>query len=1163
MSLRIENNLEPIPGYRLIERIGGGGFGEVWKAEAPGGLQKAIKIIHGDLRSDEEDGGRLAAQELRALKRIQSIRHPYLLSLERYDIIDGRLMIVMELADCNLWDRFRECRSQGLPGIPRNELIRYLEESAEVLDMMFSQHALQHLDIKPQNLFLIYNHIKVADFGLVKDLEGVRAEVTGGVTPVYAAPETFDGIVTRFCDQYSLAIVYQELLTGVRPFNGTTAQQLLMQHLQGTPNLAPLPLAERPVIARALAKKPEDRFPTCLQFVQALHQVGSDPIGSNLPTTNFPSTASRTETPGGDLRTSMHSLGSVPFPSAVPPPETPRTEFRLRQDAGSSLHSVAVEAIPQRIAPPAITGDGILFPAIVIGLGNGGLQVLRRFRGQVFDRFGSIEKVATLRTIYIDTNLESTTQANSNECRPAFHANEIIPTRLNRPTHYLKPRRNGRSLIEGWFDPQMLYRIPRNPETMGIRALGRLALLDHYRAISTKLREDLDAVTHPDNLAMSDRTTTLGLRSNRPRVYVVASLCGGTGSGMFLDMAYAIRHKLRQFGYSDPDVVGVLMVPNADRYQEKFANLLSNSFGALRELYHFSLPETVFSASYDEKDGLVNDAGAPFTRTIIVPMIPQPNMSGTSSIGMTIATRQISDFLNWEIFTPVGQSMEEFRQKSSLRAKSHITTATFGDASFTWPRNTILAETTRWLAETLLSRWIETNPGHVREHVKGWIQERWLSEECGPEGIITYLQKAVEKDLGQSPETLFNNEAQPFVAKGWFSRDPDPTKLWQTLGKLQQIVGMPDERAIQRQAGKLENSLAQFGEVFSREIANKICRFPRTLLEHPDYRIVGAEECVTQLQTYLQQYQQQYDSLGSDLGAKANDAFYQIQNYLNGESSRRRLSNSELVDCLKLYPKWRYQSLLLRQVARVYSIVKIQLSELLREIQYCRQRLEELASRFRERPPENPLDTTNQLLPAGCSSIEEAIRNLRKSITPEDLRTVDQQLQSFIEAEFQALFSVCLTSVNMIGNLQQTIEQQSRNFLQSRISKPNIEEMFLNKYGSKDGADRAMKTALDEASPMLVRAGTTDTSEICLIGIPELDKSEWLKNLIPHSKEQKEIHVVNHPDELLIYREYPYVPLVDLPQLGPISQGAYETALETPSCPPHTRSDIAQWSDFD
>src|SRR5439155_10815218 len=90
MAIRIEANAEPITGYRLIERIGGGGFGEVWKAEAPGGLLKAIKFVYGDIDECGDEGKR-AEQELKSLSRIKSIRHPYILSLERYEIVEGQL----------------------------------------------------------------------------------------------------------------------------------------------------------------------------------------------------------------------------------------------------------------------------------------------------------------------------------------------------------------------------------------------------------------------------------------------------------------------------------------------------------------------------------------------------------------------------------------------------------------------------------------------------------------------------------------------------------------------------------------------------------------------------------------------------------------------------------------------------------------------------------------------------------------------------------------------------------------------------------------------------------------------------------------------------------------------------------------------------------------
>src|SRR5438477_13064652 len=98
MAIRIESDAEPIPGYKLIDRLGGGGFGEVWKCVAPGGLLKAIKVVYGDMNTTDADGTKRTEQELKALKRVLTDRHPYLLSLERYDIVENRLPLTMEQA---------------------------------------------------------------------------------------------------------------------------------------------------------------------------------------------------------------------------------------------------------------------------------------------------------------------------------------------------------------------------------------------------------------------------------------------------------------------------------------------------------------------------------------------------------------------------------------------------------------------------------------------------------------------------------------------------------------------------------------------------------------------------------------------------------------------------------------------------------------------------------------------------------------------------------------------------------------------------------------------------------------------------------------------------------------------------------------------------------
>src|SRR5258708_5144895 len=264
MSWLREANAEPIPGYRLIEPLGSGGFGEVWKCEAPGGLKKAMKFVFGNLNSVDMDSVR-AEQEWNALQRIKEIRHPFVCSLERMEKIDGEVVIVMELADRSLHDLYVECQNAGMIGIPRDDLLRYLRDAADALDFMNKEFKLQHLDVKPRNLFLISDRVKVADFGLVKHLERQSASgLLGGVTPLYAPPETFNGKISFTCDQYSLAIVYQELLTGQRPFAGKNLRQLAQQHLKEEPELRSLPEAERPIVARALAKDPTKRFPNCM-----------------------------------------------------------------------------------------------------------------------------------------------------------------------------------------------------------------------------------------------------------------------------------------------------------------------------------------------------------------------------------------------------------------------------------------------------------------------------------------------------------------------------------------------------------------------------------------------------------------------------------------------------------------------------------------------------------------------------------------------------------------------------------------------------------------------------------------------------------------------------------------------------------------------------------
>jgi formylglycine-generating enzyme required for sulfatase activity len=203
---------------------------------------------------------------------MKDARHAHLLDQFGAWERDGVLVVAMALADRALSDRLREAQRQGLPGIPRAELLEYLREAAKGIDHLNSL-GVQHRDVKPQNLLLVGGSVKVADFGLAKLLGGQPASNSGSMTPAYAAPEYLRGQVSPSCDQYALAVTYCELRGGRLPFAGDQAQ-VLTGHLMNPPDLTMLPAAERPSVARALAKRPEDRWPSCRAFAEAVAAAG-------------------------------------------------------------------------------------------------------------------------------------------------------------------------------------------------------------------------------------------------------------------------------------------------------------------------------------------------------------------------------------------------------------------------------------------------------------------------------------------------------------------------------------------------------------------------------------------------------------------------------------------------------------------------------------------------------------------------------------------------------------------------------------------------------------------------------------------------------------------------------------------------------------------------
>jgi serine/threonine protein kinase len=296
---------EPIPGYRLVERLGKGAFGEVWSANNLG-RRYAVKFISGGPDLSEEECR--VNREKAGLDCIKSVNHPFILHRHTHKINGTLLILLTELADTSLKQCFENRRRTRTPRLYAHVLY-LLRDAAEALDYL-QEKGLMHLDVKPANLLLVKGRCKIGDFGTVRAIrpgERVQGRValsvtstdnpeqittvyylsiqdvrwkrlesgstlftnTGNFTSKYAPPEAFDGKFSRTFDQYSLALTFCELVTGTIPFR-EREPDLGEEKKAGKMELGCYPEQLRPVLAQALSPSPDERFDSCMGFVNSM-----------------------------------------------------------------------------------------------------------------------------------------------------------------------------------------------------------------------------------------------------------------------------------------------------------------------------------------------------------------------------------------------------------------------------------------------------------------------------------------------------------------------------------------------------------------------------------------------------------------------------------------------------------------------------------------------------------------------------------------------------------------------------------------------------------------------------------------------------------------------------------------------------------------------------
>jgi serine/threonine protein kinase len=270
--------------FRILQRIGTGGMGSVYKAEQPEmNRMVAIKILHPKLTNRQD----LASRFRREARAMAQLTHPNTVKVFNYgELDDGSLYIVMEFLEGRNLNRV--VKRDGPLSVERAVPILI-----QVCGALQEAHGagIIHRDLKPENIFLckqmgIEEYPKVLDFGLAKVTEqqmrpgSVNLTQEGMVfgTPEFMSPEQAQGQpLESTSDIYSLAVILYEALTGKLPFDARSPMEYIQKHVVEPPiaigdRVAGLkfPKGLDEVIAKALAKSPRDRYESAIEFAAAL-----------------------------------------------------------------------------------------------------------------------------------------------------------------------------------------------------------------------------------------------------------------------------------------------------------------------------------------------------------------------------------------------------------------------------------------------------------------------------------------------------------------------------------------------------------------------------------------------------------------------------------------------------------------------------------------------------------------------------------------------------------------------------------------------------------------------------------------------------------------------------------------------------------------------------
>lgn len=392
--------------YRLLRLLGQGGFADVYLGEHQYlNTKAAIKILQAHLTNEDSTNFQNEA------RTIASLVHPNIVRVLEFGLQGTTPYLVMDYAPNGT---LRQRLPKGVP-LPPGHILPYVKQIAAAL-MYAHEHKLVHRDVKPENMLLAAsNEALLSDFGIATASQSSRYDATGQIvgTASYMAPEQIQGKPVTASDQYALAVVVYEWLSGNRPFLGTFTE-VASQHMFAPPpplrqKVQTLPPSFEEIIMIALAKEPQRRFDTIQAFAYAFEQA----CQMDMPTYLAPVSST------GNIPVIEPTVLVSPAPSPIftPPAYGQTPAPRPATNYGETLTPpLYVPPAPQQPAKPVISRRAFAFGMV----GIAGLVIVGgAFAWWEASHHGPAGAVASLKTAPTSVSTRSANQPASTSNQPS------------------------------------------------------------------------------------------------------------------------------------------------------------------------------------------------------------------------------------------------------------------------------------------------------------------------------------------------------------------------------------------------------------------------------------------------------------------------------------------------------------------------------------------------------------------------------------------------------------------------------------------------------------------------------------------------------------------------------------------------------------------------